>query len=93
MRLGVAVCIATGIVVALTFFYEWSLKSANLLLPVGPFFALFPGMAVQMVVVHFETGSGGLTKIATVVGALTNIGVYSLVVRGIAHVCRKIARK
>jgi len=52
------VCIATGIVVARTFFYYWSLKSANLPLPMGPFFALFPGIAMRMLTVHFETGSG-----------------------------------
>jgi hypothetical protein len=93
MRLGLAVCIATGIVVALTFFYYWSLKSANLLLPMGPFFALFPGMAMQMLIVHFETGSGTLTKIAPVVGALLNIGVYSLLVAGTAHLYRKMVSK
>jgi hypothetical protein len=93
MRPGVAVCIATGIVVALTFFYYGSLKSANLLLPIGPFFALFPGMAMQTLIVHLETGSGTLTKMAPVVGALSNIGVYSLVILGIAHPWRKIAPK
>ena len=47
-----------GIVLVLTLFYDESLESADALLPVGPFFALFPGMAMQMFVVHFETGSG-----------------------------------
>lgn len=93
MRPGVGVYIATGIVVALTVFYCESLKSANLLLPIGPFFALFPGMAMQTLIVHFETGSGTLTKMAPVVGALSNIGVCSLVILGIAHLRRKIAPK
>jgi uncharacterized ion transporter superfamily protein YfcC len=87
------VSIATGIVVVLALFHDGSLKSANLLLPIGPFFAPFPGMARQMFVVHFETGSGTLTMIAPFVGALLNRGVYSLAVRGIAHLRRAIASR
>ena len=91
MSARMSVYIASAIVIPLSFLL--SLSSSNLLLSSVLFYALFPGMAVQMAITGGHGGTMAQDTSAPIIGAAVNIIADSLLGWGAAKVFHTFASK
>jgi hypothetical protein len=84
-----SVYVASAIVIPLTLLQYQSQSSSNLLFSLILFLALFPGMAVQMLITGGHGGTMAQETLAAIIGPSVNIIAYSLLCWGAAKVFHK----